>query len=61
MVSIEVAIIIAVLAGIICFIIGLAIGSSGKASERERANYAVEMAESYKHQLDEIDKIDMFR
>lgn len=47
--------------GIICFFIGLAIGSAGKASERERADYAVAKADDYRKRVEELEKIDLLR
>ena len=53
-----IAIFLILVIGIICFFIGLAIGSAGKASETERADYAINKAEKYK---DELDKMDLLR
>lgn len=50
--SIWLAIGITIVVGVVCFFIGLAIGSAGKASETERADYAVSKAEEYKEKLD---------
>ena len=57
----SIGLIIAIISSIICFFLGLAIGSAGKASEKERADYAVEVAENYKKQVDELEKIDLMR
>ena len=56
-----IAIFLILVIGIICFFLGLAVGSAGKASERERADYAVEVANNYKKQVDELEKIDLMR
>lgn len=58
----DIELIFAIISSIICFLLGLAVGSAGKASETERADYAVGMAETYRQKyLDEIDKIDLMR
>ena len=57
----SIGLIIAIISSIICFLLGIAIGSAGKASERERADYAVEVANNYKKQVDELEKIDLMR
>lgn len=59
--SIWLAIGITIFFSVVCFFIGLAIGSAGKASEKERADYAVEVANNYKKQVDELEKIDLMR
>ena len=40
----NIGLIIAIISSIICFFLGLAVGSAGKASERERADYAISKA-----------------
>lgn len=36
-------------------------GSAGKASERERADYAVAKADDYRKRVEELEKIDLLR
>lgn len=60
-IDIRLAIIIVVLVGMICFFIGLTIGSSGKSSETERADFAVEKAKDYQKRIEELEKIDLLR
>ncbi len=59
--SIWLAIGITIVVGVVSFFIGLAVGSSGKASERERADYAVAKADDYRKRVEELEKIDLLR
>lgn len=48
--------ILIVVSSMICFFLGLAMGSAGKSSEKERADSAVEMANDYKKENEELKK-----
>lgn len=50
-----------ILTAIVGFVCRIIFGSAGKASEKERADYAVEVANNYKKQVDELEKIDLMR
>ena len=54
-------IVVCILVGIGCFILGAIFGSSGKKSETERADYAIAKAEDYKQRVEELKKIDLLR
>ncbi len=55
--NIWLAIGITIVVGVVCFFIGLAVGSAGKASEKERADYAVEVAKNLLKQVEELEKL----
>ena len=57
----SIGLIVTIISSIICFLLGLAVGSAGKASEKERAEYAVEVANNYKKQIEELEKVDLLR
>ncbi|MBQ7129403.1 MAG: hypothetical protein IJO19_05390 [Clostridia bacterium] len=59
--SIWLAIGITIFFSTVCFFLGLAVGSAGKASERERADYAVAKADDYRKRVEELEKIDLLR